>query len=230
VHRHYLTSLARQLLLVLLVGWPCISCWAQGYSATLKGLSPKLNQFLSDHPVASASLSKALSEAFGSRNLGLYYFYTDDESVARASHYYRNSTSVTIIVRENQLPSDECICLIFEILNSEGEPRFQQLVEMAKAGSISRVDYATEVLKQEFKATKKTRDLIATFEFSQKEIAESWSYNRLIQCPDDFNAFLPYLHKVSPNRHTFEDYERYYDLQKQYYDSLAKTPHSANAK
>lgn len=224
----HLTLLGRKLLLVLLVGWPCISCWAQD-NGVLKNISPKLKQFLADHPVASASLTHALSEAFGNRNLGLYYFYSDDESVARAAHYYPNPSSVTIIVRENQLPCDEFICLLFEILNSEGEQRFQQLVEMAKAGSISRVDYATECLKQEFIAAKKIRDLIATFGLSQKEIAESWSYNRLIQCPDDFDAFLPYLHKVSPNRHAFEDYERYYDLQKQYYDSL-KTAHETNSK
>jgi len=230
VNRHCSILLGRMLLFVLLLGWASISCWAQGYSAALKGLSPKLKQFMADHPAASASLSKALSEAFGNRHLELYYFYSDDESVARAEHYYPNPTSVTIVVRENQLPCDECICLLFEVLNSEGEPRFQQLGAMAKAGTISKVEYATEVLRQEFQATKKTRDLIATFGLGQDEIAESWSYNRFIQCPDDFAAFLPYLRKVSPNRHAFEDYERYYDLQKQYYDSQAKTSPAANAK
>jgi hypothetical protein len=207
--------------LVLLVGWPCMSCWAQDKSAFIT-LSPKLKQFLADHPVAAASLSHALSEAFGNRKLVFYYFYSDDESVARAAHYYPNPTSVTIIVRENQLPCDECICLLFEVLNSEGEPRFQQLVGMAKAGTISRVDYATEVLKQEFIAGKKTRDLILKFGLSQQEIAESYCYNRLVQCPDNFDASLSYTLKVSPNRHAFEDYERYYDLQKQYYDSLGR--------
>jgi TPR repeat protein len=52
VNRHYLTLLGRKLLLFLLVGWSCISCWAQDSSA-LKNISPKLKQFLADHPVAS---------------------------------------------------------------------------------------------------------------------------------------------------------------------------------
>jgi hypothetical protein len=210
VNRHYSTSLVRKLLLVLLVGWPCISCGAQNNRAFIN-LSPKLKQFLADHPVASESLSHALSEAFGNRKLVFYYFYQDDESVARSAHYYPNPTSVTIIVRENQLPCDECICLLFEVLNSEGEPRFKQLVEMAKTGTISRADYAKEVLKQELIANKKTRDLIIKFGLSQKEITESYFYNRLVQSPDDFDTFLLYLRKVSPNRHAFEDYERYYD-------------------
>jgi len=212
-----------------MAAWPCISCWAQDNSAFIN-LSPKLKQFLANHPAASKSLSNALSEAFGNRKLVFYYFYSDDESVARAAHYYPNPTQVTIIVQENQLPCDECFCLLFEILNSEGEPRFQQLVEMAKMGTISRVDYAKEVLKQEFIAGKKTRDLILKFGLSQKEIAESYFYNRYLQSPDDFDAFLSYRLKVSPNRDPIKDYERYYDLQKQYYDSLTKMSHAENSK
>jgi hypothetical protein len=215
--------------LILLVGWPFTSCRAQDNSSFLH-LSPKLKQFLADHPVASESLAHALSEAFGNRKLVFYYFYSDDESVATAAHYYPNPKQVTIIVQENQLPCDECICLLFEILNSEGEPRFQQLGEMAKTGAISREDYAKEILKQEFIAEKKTRDLMLKFGLSQKEIAESYFYNRMVQCPDDFDSFLPYLRKVSPKRHTLEDYEHYYDLQKQYYDSQSKASHTPNAK
>jgi hypothetical protein len=228
VNQHCLTLLGRKLLLFLLLGWPSISCWAQDNNA-FKNFSPKLKQFLVGHPLASTALTNVLSEAFGKRKLGIYYFYCDDESVARAAHYYPNPTAVTIIIRENQLPCDECICLLFEVLNSEGEPRFQQLVGMAKTGTISRVDYATEVLKQEFKAVKKTRDLIATFGLSEKEIAGSDYYDHFIHCPDDFDSFLSYRLKASPNQDPLKGYEQYYDLQKQYYDSLNKKNEASSA-
>jgi hypothetical protein len=149
--------------------------------------------------------------------------------VARASHYYPSTTSVTIIVRENQSPCDEYISLLFEVLNSQGESRFQQLVEMAKAGAISRREYATEVLKQEFVATKNARDLIGNLGFGNKEIEESYFYNRLIKCPDEFEGFIPYLKKVSPQRgDPYEGYEKFYDLQKQYYDSQSSKNGTTN--
>jgi hypothetical protein len=99
---------------------------------------------------------------------------------------------------------------------------------MAKEGTISRVDYATEVMKQEFSAEKKLKNIIPTFGLTPQEVADSYFYNRCIQCPDDFDAFLVYVRKVSPQRDAFKDYENYYDRQKAYYDSLKKTSTGAN--
>jgi hypothetical protein len=208
--------------------WPCIACGAAD-NGTLKNISPKLKQFLTDHPVASLSLTQISSEAFGNRKFAIYYFYNEDESVARSFHYYPNSTSVTIVIRENQPACDEYICLLFEILNSEGEPRFQQLLGMAKKGTISRVDYATEVLKQEFISVKRTRDMIATFGLSPKEIEESYYYDKFVRCPNDFTSFLSYRLKTSSDRDALRAYERYYDTQKQYHDPLNEKSESTNA-
>ena len=82
---------------------------------------------------------------------------------------------------------------------------------MAKAGTISKVDFATEMLRQEFNSVKKTRDSIGNWGLNQKEMAESYDYNRLIHCPNEFDNFMSYIAKVSPKRHAFEDYETYYD-------------------
>ena len=109
------------------------------------------------------------------------------------------------------MPGDECICLIFEMLNSEGEQHFIELNEKAKTKQISRNDFATDMMQQEFVAVKKTRDLIKSFDLNQKEKEESYYYNRLVQAPDDFNEFLIYIAKVSPKRAQFADYEKYYD-------------------
>jgi hypothetical protein len=183
---------------------------AQQASQNLE-VSPQLQQFLSDHPQASQILSKGLAEAFSNRKLLIYYFYTKNESVPRASHIYPDKSSVSIFLRENQLPCDEYICLFFEILNSEGESNFQQLALKARAGQISKKDFATCIMRQEFQAVKRTRDSIGSLGLNQKEIGDSYYFNRFVNTPNDFDKFLVYIKQVSPQRDQFAEYERYYD-------------------
>ena len=206
----------KKAILVLLAVLLSISCWAQGSNIS-NTVSPKLRQFLADHPAASRALSNALSEAFASRTVRLYYFYSDDESVARASHSYPDDSAVRIVIRENQEPCDECIGLIFEVLNSEGEKRFAELEQEAKFETLSKADFVKGIMMQEFQAVKKTRELIGNFKLSEKEITASYFYNRLIQCPNEFDEYLAYKKKVSPKRDDVTFYERQYDL-------LQKTP------
>jgi hypothetical protein len=206
----------KKLPLVLLSVFLCASCLAQD-SNLLSAASPKLRQFLADHLEASQALSNVLAEAFATRTVRLYYFYSDNESVARAFHYYPEKSVVGIMMRENQQPCDECMCLIFEMLNSEGEKRFGQLEEKAKDGTVSKEGFVREVLRQEFQAVKKTQALIGQFKLSQKEITESYYYDRFIRCPSEFDEFLSYKTKVSPKR---ADLKGYYQI----YDSLRKTP------
>src|SRR5271167_2793647 len=110
----------KKLSAILLAILSCISSQAQGTNI-YSMMSPQLREFLATHPGASKSLSDTFSEAFSNRVVQLYYFYTDDESGPQALHYYLNESSVVIGIRENQEPGDQCYCLIFEILNSEGE-------------------------------------------------------------------------------------------------------------
>ena len=174
--------------------------------------SPKLRQFLAKHPEASKSLTNSLYQAFGHKVVQLYYFYSDNDAVPRASHYYPTESAVGIIIRENQQPSDEFICLLFELLNSGGEKQFKELFRKAESGEISRTNFAQEMLKVEFTAAKTTRDLLRTLKFGKKEIAESYYYNRFIDCPDEFNNFVDYCRRVSsPNRDPIKDFEEKYD-------------------
>ncbi|HTA94662.1 MAG TPA: hypothetical protein VK769_00915 [Verrucomicrobiae bacterium] len=197
----------------------CVSSWAQQTNilSSNYSVSPKLRQFITDHSTASKLLTNALSEAFSNRTVQLYYFYTDDESTARAFHYYPDESVVGIVIRENQQPPDEFICLLFEVLNSEGEKRFQEIYQKAKDGTLSKGDFVNAVSKVEFEAIKRTRDLIHDLNLNKKEISESYYYNRLIQCPDKFEDFLSYKKKVSPQRDQVKEYEMDYD-------SLRKTP------
>jgi hypothetical protein len=203
-------AIAQMLLAVLL------STSSQAQTSNIFSMvSPKLKQFLTAHPEASLAMSNVLSEAFPNRTVQLFYFYSDDESTARASHYYQDESSVGIIIRENQQPCDECMCLIYEMLNSEGEKRFLELTEQAKSGAVSKEGFVMGIKQQEFQADMKMQNLVRKFRFSEKEKAESYFYNRVIHEPSNFEESLSYAKKVSPKRDQIKDYEQEYDyLQK----------------
>src|SRR5260221_8516873 len=146
------------LALILLSAVLCFSSQAQDTNI-LNVISPKLGRFITEHPEAGGALSNALSDAFVSKKLQsrFYYFYSDDPSAPTALHYYPDKSSVALVIRENQQPCDECICLIFEALNSMGQNRFQDLFERAKTGTISKTNFVREVMGQELQALKKTQ-------------------------------------------------------------------------
>jgi len=174
--------------------------------------SPKLREFLSAHPAALQSLTNILSRAFAERTIQLYYFYSDDESAARASHYYQSDSVVGIVIRENQQPADEFICLVFEVLNSESQKLFQELMRKAESGAISRMDFAEEMLRVEFKAVQAIRDLLGTFRLSKREMSKSYHYKLFNETPKRFEDFLAYTKKISvPERDVLEEYKVKYD-------------------
>jgi hypothetical protein len=174
-------------------------------------VSPKLRGFLDHNPKAFQVLTNALRESFTNKAVQLYYFYSTNESLARALHSYPSESDVSIYVRENQQPVDEYICFLYETINARREMRFRQLSEQAESGHISRHDFAIEVNKAEFNAVKMTRDLLAGLKFSKQEEAESYYCKRFRDCPNDFEGFLSYIRKVSPQRNVMADYEMKYD-------------------
>jgi hypothetical protein len=171
--------------------------------------SPKPKEFLEHHPDAS----KRVAEVLSNRVYGLYYYYSDEESAVRAFHSYpaggSNGSPVSIVIRENQSASEEFIYLLFEALNSKAEDHFVDIIESGRAGKISKYEYARRILRKEFEAVKKTRDIVQQLNLSQSEL--SGYAQGFIQCPNDFEEFLSYLRKLSPNRSAFDDYERQYD-------------------
>ena len=196
---------------LLLVAFSCLLCRAGGTNV-YSMMSPMLSQFLATHSGASESLSNVLSEAFAGRSVQLFYFYTDDTNVARAYHYYPDESSVGIVIQENQPPSDQCISLIFEMLNSEGEKQYQAFFQEAQAGTISRTNFAIGILRQEFGVVEKMKVLLRQFKLSKTEMAESGYYKKFMACPDTFDGFLSYSQKLWANgsdRMTF--YEQQYD-------------------
>jgi len=206
-------TMLKQAIILFLSMLMCSSSLAQE-SKFLGGLSPRLRKLLAGHPAAMKTLTSALSDAFSSKTYGVYYFYSDDKSDAKAFHFYPEKAGlpeVMVCVRENQTPLDEFTTMLFETLNAKGENRFAKLCENARAGTISRAEFAREILRVEFEAVKNTRDLLATLKFRKKEMAEAHSYDRLMHCPGKFEDYLSYLQMDSHNRDVIKEYELKYD-------------------
>lgn len=203
-------SVRMKLALTLLSALVCINVQGQN------SFSPKLTQFLISHPAVSLALSNVIAAASSVRTVQIYYFYTHDESAPKARHHYLgDSSTVGIFVRENQPACDECICILFEVLNSKGEKRFKELFEKANSESISKEYFVREMLRQEFQAVKAARNLIRTFDLNREELAESKRYSQFMQVPEDFEGFLAYSQKVSQGG----DQKAYEEL----YEKIKKT-------
>lgn len=105
--------------------------------------------------------------------------------------------------------------ILFELLNSKGEKRFRELLDLAKSGGISKADFVRETQRQEFQAALAARNIIRTFDLKPEEMAESKSYSDFIKTPDDFEAFVERSRKVSQGG----DQKAYEDL----YEKIRKT-------
>ena len=180
--------------------------------------SPKLKALLASNPGARTALSNACAQAFLGRTVGLYYFYSYTDAVARAYHFYPASpyqADVVVCVRENQEPWDELTCILFELNNSKNEEHFRALSERVNAGAIAKHEFAIAVSRAEFETTKSTRELVRGFHLSRKEKQKSYYYSLFLNCPSDFDGFLSYEKKVSTKRDSIKEYEAQYDaLQK----------------
>lgn len=173
-------------------------------------LSPKLRSFLIAHVSASDALDKVFSKAFSAKKITIYYYYTDNNKNVRAAHYYPAANNVVIIVRENQQPVDEFICLLYEALNSEKEKNFEALGRKAQNKTISRADFALEMVKQEFGTFKKARSIVSSLSLQKTEIDASAQYFGLMKAPSKLEDFLTYS-ITNGNRDLIKEYEETYD-------------------
>src|SRR5689334_20953730 len=168
-------------------------------------LSPNLREFLTDHPTAIKALTNAVAEAFSARTARVFYFYSNDPDERRASHFYPDTVGmpeVVICVAQDSYPLDEFINVLYETLNSKGEPRFKTLMAEARSGTIARGDFARKVMKVEFEALKSTRDVLHQIKLSKKEIGKSHYYHYFFEMPDDFEGSLSYQEKLFPRDHS----------------------------
>lgn len=207
------SKIVKTLMAIALILW-CVCFSGRSQQTNVQSMfSPGLKDFFASHAGALPMLTNILHEAFSKRAIQLYYFYSADNSVAIASHYYPSDSAVGIVLRENMEPIDQFIGFVFEAINSEGQPSFEKIIKEAEQGKLSKRDFTTETLKQEFKAVVRTRALLQRLKLEAKEIAESREYKHFEECPDSFEDFLAYTKKISgKERDVFEEYDKQYDL------------------
>lgn len=177
-------------------------------------LSPDLQKFMAAHPAALTILSNSFSESFSNRPVGLFYFYSTNETVARAAHFYPGAAGVRevfICVQENQHPIDQFITLLFEIVNARNERQFKSLMDDAYNDSVSKEVFVSTIGRLEFAATLDTRALLIPLRFSKKEIKQSDYYKRFLNCPTNYEAFLAYQKDTRSKRDPDKFYEAEYD-------------------
>ena len=201
----------------------CVSSPAQSNNIVNES-SPKLKKFLLDNPEAARVFTNAIANAFSNKTVQLFYFYSDDESQARAYHFYPqqvDSAEVMLCIRENQAPLDEFITTLFETLNTKKETAFIKLEQNAYYGKIVRGQFAKEILQNEFEANKSIRSILLKLNFGTNEMSEAYYCQKCIECPTNFDDFLTYSKKIS-QRDVMKEYELKYDsLRKMYFDSIS---------
>jgi hypothetical protein len=105
----------------------------------IKVLSPKVREFISRHGEVNQILVDVfMDQPPPNHDMRLYYFYTEDVAAAPAYYYWMGSNHVVIAVSESQKPVDEFIEIIFEMINSERDQKWQQLSQEAAHGRIGR--------------------------------------------------------------------------------------------
>lgn len=166
---------------------------------------------MTEHAGATHLFTNTISDAFKERSVQIYYYYSDDKSVAKAYHYYPSESVVGLCICENQLPIDEFTSIIFESFNSTNEKEFRDLAHLAELGELTKTNYAQQIMRLEFKAARATQQTLVNLEASKKETSESLSYKLYINCPNTFEDFLKYTEEVSSGRDPIKEYEAQYD-------------------
>ena len=184
----------------------------------LAALSPKLKNFLTANPPALKTLIGVCSSAFRTNTVQVTYFYSEDESKPRAFHFYpytAGMADVELCVRENQQPLDEFTCVLYELLNSKNQSRFEAAFDRAKAGSLQKREFVMAIMRIEFETDLAVRDILKGMKFTRKQKAQSHFYNAFVNCPSNFEESLTYQRKVSPEQDPIQEYEHKYDVLRQ---------------
>lgn len=202
-------QISRYITIVLLVSL-CIVSRAQD-TTFLDMTSPSLKAFLLQRPKELECLTNIFSQVFTNKKVEIFYFYSEEDSKPRSFQTYPDESTVNISIRENQKPVDQFICLVYESLNSEGSVELAKICQRAESGNISKEDFAQGLLKIEFGAVKKTRDILTSLKLKKRDISESDYYESFKRCPDEFKAFISYEKSTSTNYDPIANYEAQYD-------------------
>jgi hypothetical protein len=132
----------------------------------------------------------------------------------RAAEWDARKPEVTLL-RVDGTPSgiDQLVHLLFELHNVQGYDAFASIHEDAVRGEITREEYASRMLEQEFRALIAARTFFREHlrDLSQSEKKEARAYYRMLYGPDSFEE-----HVRQVSRRGFDLRDHYRTL----YDSL----------
>jgi hypothetical protein len=178
-------------------------------TALAQMLSPKVREYIEHHGEVRELLGDAFRQATSNRSARICYFYNEDATDTPENHRIPlgNNYNYEIEVRENLVwPLDELVGIYFELINSQGDDKFQAIRRQADFGQIKRQDFVVAIAREEFHAFLKTQAFVNELRLSKQEMAESGSFRFYAGSPPDFEAFMS---NVPPNY--IGNYETMYD-------------------
>lgn len=200
-------------LTALLAALPaCSTIGPKQYSS----MSPELRGLVERHPAAKEVLMDASAGALPNAGFRLRYTPAETMKTSGPRSEFRmpfpGEAQVPVVtIVEGQQPWDQFILLVFELHNSRGKAAFERLWQQARAGSITKEQFADGVMRTEFEAVKRLKRIVRTLPLSDAEKASSHAYPRLVSCPEDYRHSQAYVKRVSPKRRQAQEYYELYD-------------------
>jgi len=158
-----------------------------------------------------------LEEAFEGRYTSVPLVW--DNSEPQGNAYAENTpnderTRIIIRVSSTLPPLDQIAALIYECKNAQNEKMFGTYIREAYMGNLTKTEFIRSILRLEHAKLKETRAFLTVQEpFAGLEPDRTEFYRRMLHTPEDFDAFIDYLHRIKREEYdVFEMYSKFYDF------------------
>lgn len=123
-------------------------------------------------------------------------------------------TRIIIRVSSELPPLDQIAALIYECKNAQNEQIFGEYIQAAYMGNLTKTEFIHNILRLEHKKLKETRAFLTVqYPFSDMDPSRTEFYRRMLHTPENFDAFLDYLHRIKREEYdVFDMYSRFYDF------------------
>lgn len=199
-----------------------VCMWPQTVSAYDHG-AMQLRRFADNRKEAGAYLDpetdyyRFLKKAFAGEYTSIPLVWDPEEPQGNAfAENTPNDDRTFIIIRVSAKlpPIDQVAALIYECMNAQNERYFAEYIRDAYLGSLTKVEFVHNILRLEHVKLKETREfLMPQKPFRGMDISRTEFYRRMVFTPDDFDAFLIYLHEIKRKEYdVFDMYSKFYDF------------------
>jgi hypothetical protein len=199
-----------------------IVLWAQAALAYNYGAG-QITRFAENRQEAGAYLDpgteyyRFLEKAFAGAYTSVPLLWDPEEPQGNAfAENTPNDDRTFIIIRVSAKlpPLDQVAALTYECMNAQNESTFARYIKEAYMGSLTKEEFIRSILRLEHMKLKETRAFLVPQEpFRDMDISQTEFYRRMVHTPDDFDAFLEYLHRIKRKEYdVFDMYSKFYDF------------------